>query len=124
MSVRRIRPLTIAQLRLASVAGTLTPEDILACSWLRKARTARLPSTAAEALTAEIAAHVRAWREDHNLTAAEFGASIGVAGCFISQIETGIRRTITLETLLKLAEGCGAELQWNFKPKRRSRRAA
>ena len=120
MTTRRLRPLTIAQLKLAAEAGTLTPEDILACSWIRKARTPRLPHSAAGRVTAEVASYVRAWREDRNITAREFGESIGVAGSFISQIETGIRHTVTLDTLLRLAEGCGAELRCTFisKPRR------
>lgn len=121
----RARPLTIPQLRLAAENGTLTPQDILAISWISRARTPRLPASKAGAIVAEIARYVRSWREDHNITAKEFGESIGVSGAFISQIETGMKRAVTLDTLLRLAEGCGAELRCEIVPKpRRSRRVA
>jgi len=58
------------------------------------------------------------------MTARMFGELIGVSGSFITQIENGFKPSITLATMLRLAEGTGMELVVTLQPKRKKDRRA
>jgi ribosome-binding protein aMBF1 (putative translation factor) len=121
-NVRRIRPLTIQQLREAADNGTLTPEDIQACSWIKYARKIYVPHSAAEKLAAELVAYVRAWRENRRMTAKDFAATLQMSSSYLTQLECGHIKTPTLAVLMRLATAVGGELRCDFVPRPRSRR--
>ncbi len=123
-NVRRIRPpLTIAQLRLAADNGTLTPQDLLQISWIRTARTIRLPNTRAEELVAEFASYIREWRVERGMLVKDLAAIAGIHHTRLSQIENNIVKTISLDQMLNLAAATGSDFSIVFHPKKRSRRA-
>jgi len=53
-------------------------------------------------------------REENNLKQAEVAKKLGVSQQFISQIETGQERNLTLDTLLRLAETLGRGVKISF----------
>jgi len=53
-------------------------------------------------------------REEKNLKQAEVAKKLGVSQQFISQIETGQERNLTLDTLLRLAETLGRGVKISF----------
>lgn len=122
-NVRRLRPLTIEQLRVAADEGTLTPQDLQQIRWIVTAKTARVPATAAEKLTHEITDFIRAYCENNRVSIKEFSERCGFHGSMVGQLLNGFRKQITLATILKLAEGCNMEISINFVPKKGKRRA-
>src|SRR4030042_2110842 len=53
-------------------------------------------------------------REDENLTQAELAKRLGVSQQFVSQIETGDEKNLTLETLIKIARSLGKGITISF----------
>ena len=53
-------------------------------------------------------------REDKKLTQVELAKKLGVSQQFISQIETGVERNLTIETLIKIAESLGRGINISF----------
>ena len=53
-------------------------------------------------------------REDENLTQAELAKRLGVSQQFVSQIETGEEKNLTLETLIKIAKSLGKGIHISF----------
>jgi len=53
-------------------------------------------------------------REEKHLKQTDLAKSLGVSQQFISQIETGRERNLTLETLLKLAKSLGRGVKISF----------
>lgn len=62
-------------------------------------------------------------REEKHLRQADLAKRLGVSQQFISQIETGEEKNLTLETMIKIARSFGRGLSISF-PKISSRRAS
>ncbi|MFH1868343.1 MAG: helix-turn-helix domain-containing protein [Candidatus Omnitrophota bacterium] len=53
-------------------------------------------------------------RQDQNLTQTALAKKLGVSQQFISQIETGMEKNLTLETLLNIASSLGRDIKISF----------
>lgn len=53
-------------------------------------------------------------REEHHLRQIDLAKKLGVSRQFISQIETGQERNLTLETLIKIAKSLGRGVKISF----------
>lgn len=62
-------------------------------------------------------------REEKHLRQADLARKLGVSQQFISQIETGEEKNLTLETMIKIAKSLGRGLNISF-PKLTSRHAS
>ena len=62
-------------------------------------------------------------REEKHLRQADLAKKLGVSQQFISQIETGEEKNLTLETMVKIAKSLGRGLSISF-PKLTGRRAS
>jgi transcriptional regulator with XRE-family HTH domain len=65
---------------------------------------------------AQIAAAVLELRARKGQTQKEFAKSIGIAESQVSELENAVLNGISLQTLLKIARGCGVELGFIFTP--------
>ncbi len=61
-----------------------------------------------------IAQRIAELREEKHLCQADFAKRLGVSQQFISQIETGEGKNLTLETMLKIARSLGRGLSISF----------
>lgn len=61
-----------------------------------------------------LAQRIAELREEKHLKQAEVAKKLGVSQQFISQIETGQERNLTLDTLLRLAETLGRGVKISF----------
>jgi len=53
-------------------------------------------------------------RQDRHLTQAALAKKLGVSQQFVSQIETGQEKNLTIETLLKIASSLGKSIKISF----------
>ena len=118
------RPLTIYELRDRADKGKLTPQDLEQCAWIRRSRRIWAPKTEVETLVKQIADTIRAYREDHHLSAEDFAARTCFQRSFISQIETGHKKAVTLHTIIELLRGCDMRLELDLIPRKRKKKAA
>ena len=61
-----------------------------------------------------LAQRIAELREEMHLKQADLAKKLGVSQQFISQIETGKERNLTLETLIKLAKSLGRRVKISF----------
>lgn len=113
-------PLTIEELRDKAEAGTLSPQDLQQIRYITRAKTIRVPSTQTERILAGVGEDIRAWREKKGITLREFGEDCLLHATFISQVENNCKASVNLETLVRLAQGMGKELQVRFVRKSRA----
>ena len=67
-----------------------------------------------ECAKAALAQRIAELREEQHLKQADLAKKLGVSQQFISQIETGQERNLTLETLIKLAKSLGRGVKISF----------
>lgn len=123
MTVRRLRPLTITQLRLAAERGELTPQDLQQVRWLTTAKKLRIPSSRTQEILFEFGDFLRSYREARHLSVREFGQLAGYAGCTISAIENRIRNAISLELMIALADAAEADIKLTILPRKQKRKS-
>ena len=70
-----------------------------------------------------LAQRIAELREEKHLRQADLARKLGVSQQFISQIETGEEKNLTLETMIKIAKSLGRGLNISF-PKLTSRHAS
>jgi DNA-binding XRE family transcriptional regulator len=61
-----------------------------------------------------LAQRIAELRQDRNLTQVALAKKLGVSQQFISQIETGEEKNLTLETLLRIAASLGRSIRISF----------
>ena len=61
-----------------------------------------------------LAQKIAEFRDAHHLKQAELAAKLGVSQQFISQIETGRSKNLTIHTLIKVAASLGRGVQISF----------
>lgn len=61
-----------------------------------------------------LAQKIAEFRDAHHLKQAELAAKLGVSQQFISQLETGRSKNLTLRTLIKVASSLGRGVQITF----------
>ena len=67
-----------------------------------------------ERVKVALAQKIAEMREDKHLNQKELAARLGVSQQFISQIETGEGRNMTLDTLIRIAESLGRKVKISF----------
>ncbi|MCX5694636.1 MAG: helix-turn-helix transcriptional regulator [Candidatus Omnitrophica bacterium] len=67
-----------------------------------------------ECVKVVLAQKIAELREDEKLTQAEFAKRLGVSERFVSQIETAEEKSLTIETLIKIAASLGRSINISF----------
>jgi len=67
-----------------------------------------------ECVKVALAQKIAELRDDEELTQAELAKRLGVSQQFVSQIETGAEKNLTLETLIKIAKSLGRGIKISF----------
>jgi DNA-binding XRE family transcriptional regulator len=61
-----------------------------------------------------LAQKIAEMRQEKHLNQKELAAKLGVSQQFISQIETGVGKNLTLDTLIRIAESLGHKVKISF----------
>ncbi len=67
-----------------------------------------------ELAVVRLAQRIAEFRDAHRLKQAELAAKLGVSQQFISHLETGRSKNLTLQTLIKIASSLGRDVQITF----------
>ena len=67
-----------------------------------------------------LAQKIAEMRQEKHLNRKELAAKLGVSQQFISQIETGEGKNLTLDTLIRIAESLGHKVKISFPPSSRN----